>query len=246
LTIKLYSDGADFHGIIQSAEDSRITGFTTNPTLMKKAGVLDYERFARSVISYLCSKRPDTCLSLEVFADTQDEMIRQARTIDSWADEYKIYVKIPITNTTGEYTTRVIRTLIDEGININITAVTNEFQVEKILQAKHNSNTPIIISLFCGRIADAGVDPEGVVTRSQLMRHDYSDCTIDNIEFLWASPREVFNYVQADKSGCDIITMTPELIKKMDGFEKSLYAVSLDTVKMFYKDALTSGFTIND
>lgn len=246
--IKLYSDGADFDGIVDSAQNPNISGFTTNPTLMNKAGITDYESFARKTIEYLSNTRPETCLSLEVFADTQDEMIRQAKIINSWSNGYKIYIKIPITNTSGEYTTKVIRALTDENININITAVLSNIQVEKIMASrKSDCKTPTIISVFAGRIADTGLDPEYIIERSRLIRFDYSDDPLtDNIEFLWASPREAFNYVQAERSQCDIITMTPELIRKVSSFGKSLDSVSLDTVKMFYNDAVASCFKIGE
>jgi transaldolase len=246
LSIALFADGADFNGIVESAKNSNITGFTTNPTLMKQAGITDYESFAKRTIDYLAANRPETSLSLEVFADTLEEMTKQARLIDSWVpDSYRVYIKIPITTTNGTSTGKIIRALSEECIPINITAVMNADQIDGILQTKGKYDNHTIISLFCGRIADTGVDPELVVLHSRHMIDDYKSFhKLNDVKLLWASPREVFNYVQAERSRCDIITMTNTLINKMQNFDRSLYDVSIDTVKMFYTDAVASNYKI--
>lgn len=251
--IKLFADGADLNGIIEASKNPEITGFTTNPTLMKQAGVTDYEKFAHQALMYLANTKPDTCLSLEVFADTADEMIKQARIIDSWGDKYAydVYVKIPVTNTRGEFMGKVITTLMSEKIKLNVTAVLTVDQVENILIARSQatSKPPLIISIFAGRIADTGLDPAYVVKKSITLYQTYYQShklNVHDVEFLWASPREAYNYRDAEASGCDIITMTPALITKVMNFGKSLSSVSLDTVKMFYNDAIASGFTIGE
>ena len=242
--IKLFADGADMDGIIAAANDPNISGFTTNPTLMRAAGVTDYEKFAKQVIKYLSEKRPETNISLEVFADTPAEIMRQARLIDSWGEQqdYPVYVKIPVMHTDGTPTLPIINQLSTEGIRLNVTAVFTIPQVESILDALERK-TPSIISVFAGRIADAGVDPWDILSRS-LLYYDAIREKDDKVEFLWASSREAFNYVQAEKIGCDIITMTPDLIKKVKGFGKDLTQFSQETCQMFYNDALKSGFNI--
>lgn len=238
--IKLFADGADMNGIIEAAANPNIVGFTTNPTLMRQAGVTDYTSFAKTAIKYLSEQRPGTSLSLEVFADDYENMLTQARTIDSWGDEfgYDVYVKIPVMNTKSSPTYGLISQLAGEGIKVNVTAV---FQLDQITNVLNNlrNDVPAIISVFAGRIADAGVDPMPIIESGLRLRDIDS-----SIDFLWASTREAYNYVQANECGCDIITMTPDLIKKMNNFGKDLTQYSLETVKMFYNDATTSGFTI--
>lgn len=241
---EIFADGADFNGILASAQNPRVTGFTTNPTLMRAAGITNYQEFAISIMEKLKAHRPDTNISLEVFADDAAGMIQQARTIHHWATNigYTAYVKIPITNTAGTSTFDVIQTLSVEGIPCNITAVFTPTQVDHILPAL-TSSTPTIISVFCGRIADTGVDPE--TTLRNCMTLVKSTRYLDHkIKFLWASPREVYNYVQATNLGCHIITMTPDLIKKVSGIGKELTQFSLETVQMFYRDATASQYTI--
>lgn len=242
--IKLYADGADMNGIIEASKNEKITGFTTNPTLMRQAGVTNYEKFANEVIEYLSEHRPETSLSLEVFADDLGEMNRQALKIHSWGERnnYRVYIKIPVTTTNGHSTKELYKGLSSTGISCNVTAV---FTQEQIIEVVDNLNhfVPGIISIFAGRIADAGIDPENYIKFAV----DYFAKSKNNntkIEFLWASTREPFNYVQAERSGCDIITMPPSIIKKMDTFGKNLEKYSLETVKMFYDDACNSGFTI--
>lgn len=236
--IQLFADGADTDGIIKASYNERITGFTTNPTLMRQAGVTDYTSFAKNIISYLSEYRPNTCLSLEVFADDFDEMFNQAMKIDSWGREkdYDIYVKIPITNTKGESSCSLIKKLVDNGIKVNVTAV---FTIEQTIGVLVNldKNVKSIISIFAGRIADTGVDPIPVMREIVRINDGLS-------QILWASPREVLNYNHAEQAHCDIITMTPDLIKKLDNFGKDLNTFSLETVKMFYNDATKSGFSI--
>ena len=244
MTIKLYADGADMDGIINSAKDPMITGFTTNPTLMRQAGVTNYADFAVKAIYYLAKNRPDTCLSLEVFADEPAEILRQARLINDWADaaHYAVYVKIPVMYTNGESTKDVIRQLSSEGILLNVTAVFTVEQVQEILD-NLTRTTPSIISIFAGRIADTGEDAESIVSMS-IMAYENIKTDDDKVEFLWASSREAFNYKNAEWSGCDIITMTPDLIKKVKGFGKDLTQFSKETCQMFYDDAVKSGFEL--
>lgn len=239
--IKLFADGADFEGIKKAALNPLVKGFTTNPTLMVKAGITDYEKFARDTIYWLASNRPDTCLSLEVFADTPTEMMEQARKIDSWADhKYPVYVKIPITNTHGNYS-HFITQLAAEGIKLNVTAILTEEQITYTYNSL-NPKVPAIISIFAGRIYDTGEDAKSII-RSAIY-NGIDRPPIDMIEFLWASPRQVYDYMLASKSGCDIITMTPELIDKLPLLDKRLEDYSLETVRMFYNDGVKAGYKI--
>jgi transaldolase len=243
--MKLFADGADFDGIVEAAKDPEISGFTTNPTLMRKAGVTNYEVFARKTIDYLKNTRPETCLSLEVFADEPEEMIRQARIIDSWSNGYKVYVKIPVVNTKNVFMGEVIQTLSAEGIPINVTAVLAKKQVADILSVI-DKTTDSIISVFAGRIADLGYDPTiEMVDYSDMIHEACRNYEHRKVELLWASPRQAYNYREAYLAGTDIITMTPDLIKKVKGFKKkTVEQMSLETVQMFYNDAVASGFKI--
>lgn len=242
--IKLFADGADFDGIVEQAKNYNVVGFTTNPTLMRQAGITDYKEFAQKTIKHLVENRPKTCLSLEVFADDHFEMLKQARHIASWGEEhnYQVYVKIPVTNTRGESSCDLIRKLSEEKILVNVTAVFTFQQVVAILDSVDRT-LPTIISIFAGRIADAGHNPKHTFN-SVISYYEATKGDRDKVEFLWASPREVYNYRQAEQCGVDIITMTPDLIKKLSNFGKDLNEFSLDTVKMFYNDALKSGYTI--
>lgn len=241
--IKLFTDTADYDSIKKAAEDKTITGFTTNPTLMKQAGITDYVSFSRLIIAHLSRTRPDTCLSLEVFADDHDEMYRQATIIAGWGnlDDYPVYVKIPIMNTKREYNYGLIRELVLNNVKVNVTALFTYEQITKSIDVL-DRNVPTILSVFAGRIADAGTDPCRIITDSI----EYLNTTggKGNVEFLWASSREAYNYKQAEQCGCDIITMTPDLIKKVKGFGKDLEQFSLETVQMFYNDATASGFKL--
>jgi transaldolase len=243
MTTKLFADGADMNGIISSASNTRISGFTTNPTLMRQAGITNYEKFAKECIAYLSYHRPDTSLSLEVFADEYHEIVRQARKISDWGSEknYLVYVKIPVMFTSGEPTYNLINALSAEGINLNVTAIFTKDQIDKVVGAL-DYDMKHIISIFAGRIADAGFDPKEMFK--------YANSVIDlkynkkNIETLWASSREAYNYMEAYNVGANIITMPPDLIKKVEKFGKDLTEFSRETCQMFYQDAVKSGYSI--
>ena len=242
--IKLYADGADMKGILEAAKDPTITGFTTNPTLMRQAGVTDYTGFAKEVIAELAVQRPDTNISLEVFADDQNEIIRQARLIQSWGHNkgYMVYIKIPVMYTNGNDTYNLIQRLSAENISLNVTAIFTLEQI-KMVVGHINRNVPSIVSVFAGRIADTGVNPNPIITAGIDY---YKTLKTENtkVEFLWASSREAYSYRMAEESGCDIITMPNDLIKKVNGFGKNLTTFSKETCQMFYDDAVKSGFSI--
>ena len=230
--IKIYSDGADINSFKNLKDDSLIKGFTTNPTLMSQAGILDYKKFALEVLQIIKNKE----ISFEVFADDLSEMEDQAREIASWGKN--IAIKIPITNTLGRSTNKIIEKLTNDGIKCNITAVFTSYQW-KSLKEHIALDSNLIISIFAGRIADTGLDPVPIMKSAVETFKDYR-----NVEILWASPREVLNLIQAEEAGCHIITMPENLINKIKLFEKNLEEYSLETVKMFYDDALKSGFKI--
>jgi transaldolase len=232
LKIKIFADGADKAGMLEMYRNPAIQGFTTNPTLMRKAGVSGYETFARDVLAAI----PDRPISLEVLSDDFQEMERQARTISSWADN--VYVKIPITNTKGELSTEVVRRLNSDGIKINVTALLTLEQVQSVM-APLAGGAPACVSIFAGRIADTGRDPVPVMVRALEMLRQ-----VPNAELIWASPRELLNVFQADAVGCHIITATNDILKKLALVGKDLSDYSLDTVKMFYSDATASEFTL--
>lgn len=232
LKIKLYADGADIASMQKLYQLPYIQGFTTNPTLMNKAGITDYEAFAKQVLEAI----PDRSLSFEVFSDEFDDMARQARRIAEWGEN--VYVKIPVTNTKGQSATPLIRELTDAGVKLNVTAVFTLEQTEAIAKALENG-APAILSIFAGRIADAGIDPVPLMTDALKIIQP-----MPNIELLWASPREVFNVVQANDIGCHIITATPDILGKLKSLGKDLTEFSLDTVKMFYNDATAAGFKL--
>ena len=232
LNIKIYSDGADAEEIIRMDKQGFVDGFTTNPTLMKSSGVTDYMGFAKEVLSGV----KERSISFEVFSDDLDDMYRQAHVLSDLGQN--VWVKIPVSNTRGEYTYPLLKKLSDEGIKLNVTAIFTAEQTRQV-HASLNSNTSSIISIFAGRIANAGVDPE------QLMKFAASLVAGDQkIETLWASSREVFNIIQAQRCGTDIITLTPALISGMKDLGKDLDQFSLETVKMFYDDAQKSGFSL--
>ena len=232
LKIKIFADGADIAGIRKLYTHPLVKGFTTNPTLMRKAGISDYEAFSREVLAAV----PDRPVSLEVFADDFDEMIAQGRTIASWGKNAN--VKIPVTNTTGAFAEKVIRTLSEAGVVLNITAIMTVDQVRAITKCL-NPNVPAIISVFAGRVADTGVDPipHMIECREALK-------PFPKAELLWASPRELLNIFQADEMGCHIITVTNDVLAKLSLVGKDLADYSLDTVKMFRTDAVAAGYTI--
>ena len=231
-SIKVFADGASLEGILELALDPRISGFTTNPTLMRQSGIVDYVGFARKVLDHIT----DLPVSFEVFSDDVDEMRRQAELIAGWGDN--VYVKIPVTNTRGESTAALVRELSAEGLRLNVTAILSLAQVETIAGALSESRGAIV-SVFAGRIADTGRDPVPLMASAlDLLR------PAPLLELLWASPREILNLVQAEAIGCDIITITHDLLKKIDGLGRSLDEVSLATVRMFHDDAAASGFLL--
>jgi transaldolase len=231
--IKIFADGASLPSMLESARDPRIAGFTTNPTLMRKAGIADYRAFAGEVLGAIRDKP----ISFEVFADELPEMRRQAREIATWGDN--VYVKIPITNTRREPTTALVRELGASGVKLNVTAICTLEQVRDTAHALEGA-APSVISVFAGRIADTGRDP------IPLMQEALQICRAADrsIELLWASPRELLNLIQAAEIGCDIITVTPDLLKKLELVGKDLGAFSLETVQMFFRDAQAAGFQL--
>ncbi|HTW43286.1 MAG TPA: transaldolase [Solirubrobacteraceae bacterium] len=233
ISTKIFADGADLDGIVALAADPRIAGFTTNPTLMRKVGLTDYGRFARELLECV----PTHPISFEVFADDAAEMRRQAHAIASWAEN--VYVKIPVTSTRGESMAALARELAEDGVKVNVTALFTTAQVELIAAAVADG-APSCISVFAGRIADAGVDPIPIMARSvQIIA-----AQAPRAELIWASPREILNLIQANEVGCHIITITHELLRKLDGLGKPLEQFSLETVRMFHDDALAAGFTL--
>jgi transaldolase len=232
ISTRIFADGADLEGIIALAADPRIAGFTTNPTLMRKVGLTDYARFAHDLLERV-SRHP---ISFEVFADDVEEMRRQARAIAGWGEN--VYVKIPVTSTSGESMAPLVRELSEDGVKVNVTALFTTAQVELITAALADG-TDSYISVFAGRIADAGVDPMPIMARSVEIMAD-----APRAELIWASPREILNLLQADEVGCHIITITHDLLKKIDGLGKSLEQFSLETVQMFHDDAQAAGFTL--
>ena len=232
LKVKLFADGADLAGIKEMASNPAIKGFTTNPTLMRKAGIADYKAFALQVLQAV-GGRP---ISFEVFADDFDTMEKQALEIASWGKN--VNVKIPVTNTKKEFAGAVIERLSKAGVQVNVTAVMTPEQVERIT-ARLDAKTPAIISVFAGRIADTGVDPLPITKRSvEIMKAK------PKAELIWASPRELLNVFQADAVGCHIITATNDILKKLALVGKDLDRYSLETVEMFYKDAKAAGYAI--
>ena len=245
MTIEIYADGADWDGILKAAEKPRVTGFTTNPTLMRQAGIDNYELFAKNIIRTLAEKRPGTNISLEVFADDYEGMYAQAKKISSWGEEcnYDVFVKIPVTNTQGEPNYNLVRRLNEENVKVNVTAVFTPNQTHNILEAITNSDCPVIISIFSGRIADTLRDPV-MWTKQCISEAMDKPAEFDKIKFLWASCREVYHLRMAELSGCHIITMLHDQIKKINLEGKDLTKFSQETVQMFYNDAKASGYRI--
>jgi transaldolase len=232
LRIAIYADGADVRDMVAARDAGLVKGFTTNPTLMRKVGITDYEQFAKDALA----ATGDMPISFEVFADDFDEMERQAKLIATWGEP--VYVKIPITNTKGESAVPLIRRLSAAGVKLNITAILTLDQVRAVVDAL-DPNTPAIVSVFAGRIADTGVDPV------PLMREAAQICAAKpKAELLWASPRELLNIFQAEEVGCHIITVTSDILKKLSMVGKPLDELSLDTVKMFFNDATAAGFKL--
>ena len=230
--VKIFADGADKSGMLEMARNPLISGFTTNPTLMKKAGIKDYRAFAKDILSEIS----DLPISFEVFSDEFDEMERQALEIASWGDN--VYVKIPVTNTRAEPSTSIIARLSAAGVKLNVTAMMTFEQVRDVVPALA-AGPASCVSVFAGRIADAGIDPVPIMRSVVDFLRPHP-----SIELIWASPREALNIVQADEIGCHIITMTNDLIKKIPSIGKDLTRFSLETVQMFYRDATSAGYSL--
>lgn len=232
LQVKLFADGADLAGMKEMAANPLIKGFTTNPTLMRKAGIADYKAFAHDVLKAI----PDRPVSFEVFADAFDEMEAQAFEIASWGPN--VNVKIPVMNTKREFSGPLIERLSRAGVVLNVTALMTAQQVERVTE-RLDPKTPAIISVFAGRIADTGRDPMPIMAQAV-----HTMKAKPKAELIWASPRELLNVFQADAVGCHIITATNDILKKLSLVDKDLDQYSLETVEMFYKDAKAAGYTI--
>lgn len=230
--IKLYADGADLNAMVEAYNEGIVSGFTTNPTLMRKAGVKNYEEFAKAALKAIL----DLPLSFEVFSDELSGMEREARKIANWGEN--LYIKIPVTNTKGESTAPLIKKLSHDGLQLNVTAVLTLDQVKLVSKALSPA-TPSIVSVFAGRIADTGRDPVPIMKEAVSMLKSNPKA-----ELLWASTRELLNLVQAESCGCHIITITNDILKKTPMLGRDLKELSLDTVKMFYNDAHAAGYRI--
>jgi transaldolase len=231
--VKIFADGADRASILDLAANPLIKGFTTNPTLMRQAGITDYESFGRSLARAI----PNRPFSFEVLSDDFDQMEQQAQKIATWGDN--VYVKIPITDTRGRSSAALVKRLAQRGVKINVTALMTLDQVDAVVSCLRHG-PPSCISIFAGRIADAGYDPLPILCGALARIRAYPQ-----IELIWASPRELFNIVQADAIGCHIITVTHELLKKLPLIGRDLTEYSLDTVKMFVNDARAASFTLD-
>lgn len=232
MKIAIYADGASKDEMIRQYKSGVPRGFTTNPTLMAKAGIRDYESFAKDVLTEI----RDLPISFEVFADDFDEMERQAKRIGSWGDN--VYIKIPITNTEGKSALPLVRTLLDLGLKLNVTAILTDHQIDGLREVLKPADD-VIVSIFAGRIADTGIDPVPIMRRAVL---NYR--ALPKAKILWASPREVLNIYQAEECGCHVITVTEDVLKKLSLKGKDLGEYSLETVKMFFNDASRAGFKL--
>jgi transaldolase len=232
LKVKIFADGADLAGMLDLYRNPLIKGFTTNPTLMRAAGITDYEKFSRDVLKAI----PDRPISLEVFSDDFAEMEAQARRIASWGEN--VYVKVPVTNTQGESSLSLVRALAKAGVKQNVTALLTLAQVRDVSAALCHGPSACI-SVFAGRVADTGRDPVPMMAAAVQMLAIYP-----HVELIWASPRELLNIFHADQVGCHIITVTHDLLKKLALVGKDLDEYSLDTVKMFRNDAVKAGFRL--
>ncbi len=233
LAIDIFADGARLDQMLELARQPYIRGFTTNPTLMRKAGITDYAAFARSVLEAI----PELPVSFEVFADDFAEMERQAHLLASWGKN--VFVKIPITNTAGDSSAPLLRRLAQGGVQLNVTAITTLEQVAVTAEALRGG-PPAIVSVFAGRIADTGLDPVPLMSAARALLAPFPQ-----LRLLWASPRELLNLVQAAATGCHIITVTPELLAKLPWLGRDLARVSLDTVKMFHNDAALAAYELS-
>lgn len=232
LKVKIFGDGAELERMVELSRKPYISGFTTNPTLMHKAGLRDYKAFAKSVVAAI----PDRHISFEVFSDEFTEMERQAREIATWGDH--VYVKIPVTNTRREPAAELIERLSHAGVRVNVTAVMTLDQVREVTR-RLRGGAPACVSVFAGRIADSGRDPIPLMTEAVSILREAPAA-----ELIWASPRELLNIFQADDIGCHIITVTHDILGKLSNVGKDLDDYSLETVKMFYNDAQKAGFTL--
>ncbi len=232
LNVKIFADGADKADILRLAEDRRVKGFTTNPTLMRKAGVSDYQAFAKDILGHI----HDRPISFEVFSDDFGEMERQALKIADWGPN--VFVKIPVTNSEGKVSYDLIHRLAQRKVQLNVTAIFTMSQVRDVSMALEN-HAPSNVSVFAGRIADTGIDPVPMMAAAVALC-----AAFPKQELIWASPRELLNIFQADAVGCQIITVTPDVLKKLSLVGKDLGEYSLETVKMFRSDAVAAGFTL--
>jgi len=232
LKVKIFADGADTAGMLELSRNPLIKGFTTNPTLMLKEGITDYQAFALDILQAI----PDRPISFEVFSDDFAEMERQARKIAGWGEN--VYVKIPMTNTLGESSMKLVQDLAQAGVKLNVTALTALDQVRDA-SAALAGGPPAFVSVFAGRVADTGRDPVPHMAAAVQLVRRYPD-----IELIWASPRELLNIFQADAVGCHIITVTSDILKKLHLVGKNLHEYSLETVKMFHDDAAKAGYTL--
>lgn len=232
LTVKIFADGADRNGMLEMYAKPYIKGFTTNPTLMRKAGISDYKAFAQDILQDI----KDRPISFEVFSDDFAEMKRQALEIATWGDN--VNVKIPVTNTKGESSVKLIKELAQAKVKQNVTALMTLQQVKDVATALADGASSYV-SVFAGRIADTGRDPVPLMTEAVKILQEYP-----HLELIWASPRELLNIFQADNIGCHIITVTNDILKKLKTVGKDLHEFSLDTVKMFYNDAQSAGFNL--
>lgn len=232
LNVKLFADGADLAGMLEMYREPHIKGFTTNPTLMRKAGIRDYRSFAREVLAHI----PDRPISFEVFADEFEDMERQAIEIAGWAEN--VYVKIPVTNSRGTSTQDLVRRLSQSGVKLNVTALLSLDQVHHVTEGLAGG-PPAYVSVFAGRIADTGRDPVPMMRRAVEHLRGFP-----NVELIWASPRELLNVFHAEDVGCHIITATNDILKKLGLVGKDLHEYSLETVRMFYEDGQKAGFTL--
>lgn len=230
--IKIFSDGANIDDMIAADKKNLVNGFTTNPTLMAKEGITDYLTFAKEVLKEIKQKP----ISFEVFSDEFEEMYKQAIILKNLASN--VYVKIPVSNTKREYTYELVKKLSNEGVKLNVTALFTKQHIDEVFNAL-NKDVPSIISIFAGRIANAGLDPEPTMIYASRLTSEYP-----NIQTLWASSREIFNIFQAERAGTNIITLPPNLLAAMKDIGRDLDDYSLETVKMFYKDSIKAGFKI--
>jgi len=233
LKVKVFADGADKNGMLEMLNNPQVKGFTTNPTLMCKAGITDYQAFAKDILKHITNQP----ISFEVFSDDFEEMYDQAKLIASWGEN--VYVKIPVTNTRAEPATKLIKKLAAAGVKQNVTALMTLDQVYDVAAALAEGPAACI-SVFAGRIADTGIDPLPIMKQSLEIMQPHPQ-----LELIWASPRELLNIMQANEIGCHIITVTNDILKKMSQIGKDLEEFSLETVKMFYQDAVKAGFSLN-